>query len=75
MLFRSVGNEAADTGDFQVGIRVAVALGRPTVTGIKGLEVRDGVAVARREAIGGGWESYELPLPAVRRSSDRDGVV
>src|SRR5260221_3902718 len=32
-----VGNEAADTGDFQVGVRIAVALGRPIVNGIKGL--------------------------------------
>jgi electron transfer flavoprotein beta subunit len=60
-----LGNEAADTGDFQVGIRVAVALGRPVVNGIKGLSFRDRVAVARREAPGGGWELYELPLPAV----------
>jgi len=59
------GNEAADTGDFQVGVRVAVALGRPIVNGIKGLSFRDGAAVARREAPGGGWETYELPLPAV----------
>jgi electron transfer flavoprotein beta subunit len=59
------GNEAADTGDFQVGVRVAVALGRPIINGIKGLSFRDGVAVARREAPGGGWESYELPLPAI----------
>ncbi len=59
------GNEAADTGDFQVGIRVAVALDRPVVTGIKSLAVRDGVAHARREATGGGWETYEVPLPAV----------
>jgi len=66
------GNEAADTGDFQVGIRVAVALGRPVVNGIKGLAFRgagDGVGaggvVARREAPAGGWETYELPLPAV----------
>jgi len=59
------GNEAADTGDFQVGVRVAVALGRPIVNGIKGLSFRDGVAVARREAPSGGWETYELPLPAV----------
>jgi electron transfer flavoprotein beta subunit len=59
------GNEAADTGDFQVGIRVAVALGRPIVNGVKGLELRDGAAVARREAPGGGWETYELRLPAV----------
>ena len=59
------GNEAADTGDFQVGVRVAVALGRPIVNGIKGLAFRDGLAVARREAPTGGWETYELPLPAV----------
>ena len=59
------GNEAADTGDFQVGIRVAVALGRPVVTGIKGLTVRGGAVTARREAPTGGWETYEVPLPAV----------
>jgi electron transfer flavoprotein beta subunit len=59
------GNEAADTGDFQVGIRVAVALDRPIVTGIKGLSVRDGVVAARREAPTGGWETYEIPTPAV----------
>ena len=59
------GNEAADTGDFQVGIRVAVALDRPIVTGIKGLAVRDGVVAARREAPTGGWETYEIPMPAV----------
>jgi electron transfer flavoprotein beta subunit len=59
------GNEAADTGDFQVAIRVAVALDRPVVTGIKSLALRDGAAFARREATGGGWETYEVPLPAV----------
>ena len=59
------GNEAADTGDFQVGIRVATALGRPAVSGIKAIEAADGRVVARREASGGGWEVFELPLPAV----------
>lgn len=59
------GNESADSGGFQVGIRVAVALGRPVVNGIKSLAFRDGVAIAKREAPGGGWETYELPLPAV----------
>ena len=59
------GNESADSGGFQVGIRVAVALGRPVINGIKSLTLRDGVAIAKREAPGGGWESYELPLPAV----------
>ena len=59
------GNEAADTGDFQVAIRVAVALDRPVITGIKSLTTHDGAVSARREAIGGGWETYEIPLPAV----------
>ncbi len=58
------GNESADTGGYQVGVRVAYALGLPCVTGIKRLELRDGVAVAGREA-GGGWEIFEVPMPAV----------
>jgi electron transfer flavoprotein beta subunit len=60
-----LGNEAADTGDYQVGVRVAEALDRPVVTGAKALEVRDDAIVARREAAGGGWEVYEIPRPAV----------
>ena len=61
------GNEAADTGDFQVGVRVAVALGRPIINGIKEIWFRDDrrAVFARREAPSGGWETYELPLPAV----------
>jgi electron transfer flavoprotein beta subunit len=58
------GNEAADTGDFQVGIRVATALGRPVVSGIKAIDAGDDKVVARREAEGG-WEVFALPLPAV----------
>jgi electron transfer flavoprotein beta subunit len=58
------GNEAADSGDYQVGVRVAQALGLPCVTGIKGIVIEDGRLTARREA-GGGWEIFELPLPAV----------
>jgi electron transfer flavoprotein beta subunit len=34
-----LGNEAADTGDYQVGIRVAHELGWPVATGIKNLSV------------------------------------
>lgn len=60
-----LGNEAADTGDYQVGVRVAVALDRPIISGAKGLEVRDDAIVARREASGGGLEVYEVPRPAV----------
>jgi electron transfer flavoprotein beta subunit len=58
------GNEAADTGDYQVGVRVAHALGLPCLTGIKGIVVEETRLTARREA-GGGWEIFELPLPAV----------
>ena len=67
-----LGNEAADTGDYQVGVRVAVALDRPVVSGVKGLEVRDDAIVARREAEAGGWEVYEIPRPAV--ISVREGI-
>jgi electron transfer flavoprotein beta subunit len=58
------GNESADSGGYQVGIRVAAALNLPVVTGIKELEIRDGFAVAKRDG-GDGWEVYEAPLPAV----------
>src|SRR5580704_12240326 len=56
------GNEAADTGGFQVGIRVAHALGRPCVSGIKSLARTDGGLRASRE-YRGARESYDLPLP------------
>ena len=67
-----LGNEAADTGDYQVGVRVAVALDRPVISGVKGLEIRDDAFVARREATAGGWEVYEIPRPAV--VSVREGI-
>ncbi len=58
------GNESADSGGYQVGVRVAHALDLPCVTGIKELQIEDGVAIARREGPGG-WELFELDLPAV----------
>ena len=58
------GNDAADTGGSQVGIRVAHALDMPCVTGIKALEIADGIGEARREA-SGGWEVFKVSLPAV----------
>jgi electron transfer flavoprotein beta subunit len=58
------GNESADSGNFQVGVRVAHALGRPMVNGIKGIEVNDGSLRARREA-DAGVEVYSVPMPAV----------
>ena len=58
------GNESADSGNFQVGIRVAHALGRPVVTGLKGLSVEDGRARCEQE-VPGGRDAYLVPLPAV----------
>ena len=58
------GNESADSGGFQVGIRVARSLGRPMVTGIKGIDTGESSISARRETPSG-WEVYRLPLPAV----------
>jgi electron transfer flavoprotein beta subunit len=59
-----LGNDAADTGDFQVGVRLAYALGRPVLTGISTCEV-DGERVVARGEGPGGTEIFELPLPAV----------
>ena len=58
------GNESADSGNYQVGIRVAHALGRPVVTGLKGLSVEDGRARCEQE-VAGGRDVYLVPLPAV----------
>lgn len=58
------GNEAADTGDFQVGVRVAYALGLPCVTGIKEISVNGNQVTAKRQ-VSGGWEIFDAPLPAV----------
>jgi electron transfer flavoprotein beta subunit len=58
------GNEAADTGGYQVGVRVAHALGLPCVTGIKRFELAGDVVRAGRDR-GGGQEVFEVGLPAV----------
>jgi electron transfer flavoprotein beta subunit len=58
------GNESADAGGFQVGIRVARRLGRPMVNGIKGLGVEGEQIVARRP-VDAGSELYRLPMPCV----------
>jgi electron transfer flavoprotein beta subunit len=57
------GNESADSGGFQVGVRVARMLGLPIVNGIKGIAIADGVLTARREG-DAGFEVYRMPLPA-----------
>jgi electron transfer flavoprotein beta subunit len=61
-----LGNEAADTADYQVGIRLAHLLGWPVATGIKALTVDDaGTTVAARREYRGAGETYTLPLPCV----------
>ncbi|MBV9920885.1 MAG: electron transfer flavoprotein beta subunit/FixA family protein [Pseudonocardia sp.] len=59
-----LGNDAADTGDFQVGIRLAYELGRPVVNGARTVEVTGGIATAHGDGIDG-VETFEVPLPAV----------
>ena len=59
------GNESADAGGFQVGIRVARALARPCVTGLKGVKVEGVAAVRCEQDAGGGRDVYVVPLPAV----------
>lgn len=60
------GNESADSGGFQVGVRVAHRLGRPMVNAIKSIsfDPAAGTFRAGRE-IDGGLEVYEVPAPAV----------
>jgi electron transfer flavoprotein beta subunit len=59
-----LGNDAADSGDFQVGIRLSYLLGRPVVAGASVVEVKDGTAVVTAEGALGS-DTYELPVPAV----------
>lgn len=59
-----VGNESADAANHQVGIRVAHALGRGVVAGVKHLELTGDRAVVQRP-MDDGIEVYELDLPAV----------
>jgi electron transfer flavoprotein beta subunit len=59
-----LGNDAADSGDFQVGIRLAYELRRPVVNGAKVVSVADGEVTARVEGPDG-VETYKVPLPAV----------
>ncbi|MFN2354114.1 MAG: electron transfer flavoprotein beta subunit/FixA family protein [Desulfopila sp.] len=58
------GNESADSGGCQVGIRVANALDMPVVAGVKKLEI-DGEAAAAWREVDDGWEVFALPMPAV----------
>ncbi len=59
-----LGNDAADTGDFQVGVRLAYRLGRPVLTGISTCAVQD-VTLHAEGAGPDGTEVFEVALPAV----------
>jgi len=59
-----LGNDAADSGDFQVGIRLAHELSRPVVTGIMTASVEDDRAVLHSDGPDG-RETYAVPMPAV----------
>ena len=58
------GNESADSGGYQIGIRVAYALGRPVATGLKGVSL-NGTSVRCEQEVPRGRDVYVLPLPAV----------
>jgi electron transfer flavoprotein beta subunit len=58
------GNESADSGGFQVGIRVAQALARPCVTGLKKVTL-DVPSVRCEQEVEGGRDVYLVPMPAV----------
>jgi electron transfer flavoprotein beta subunit len=63
-----LGNDAADSGDFQVGIRLAYELGRPVVNGATTVSIEDGPDGRVAIAVGKGpegQETYRVPLPAV----------
>jgi electron transfer flavoprotein beta subunit len=59
-----LGNESADSGGYQVGLRVARALGRLCVTGLKGVNVV-GASVRCEQEAEGGRDVYVVPMPAV----------
>jgi electron transfer flavoprotein beta subunit len=59
------GNESADSGGFQVAVRVARSLGRPVVNGIKGIEIVDDTSVRARREADAGVEVYSVAMPAV----------
>jgi electron transfer flavoprotein beta subunit len=58
------GNESADAGGYQIGIRVARALELPVVTGLKKIEVLEGRVRCERD-VGGARDVYETPLPGL----------
>jgi electron transfer flavoprotein beta subunit len=58
------GSESADSGNAQVGVRVAHGLDRPIICGLKELTISD-QRITGKKAIDNGMEIYETNLPAV----------
>lgn len=59
-----LGNDAADTGDFQVGIDLAYKLARPVVVGVQAVEIAHDKARMRVDTAAG-TEVYDVALPVV----------
>ena len=59
-----LGNEAGDSADYQVAVRLGRALRRPVVTAVKGMSLAGG-AVHCEQEVDGGRDVYELSLPAI----------
>lgn len=59
-----LGNDAGDTGDFQVGVRLGYQLDRPVVAGIQKATVDGGAASLVGEGPEG-TETYSVALPAI----------
>ena len=59
------GDDAADTGDFQVGIRLAYDLEYPVLTNIQTISASGGDAIEARGIGPAGTEIFSLDLPAV----------
>jgi electron transfer flavoprotein beta subunit len=59
-----LGNDAADSGDFQVGIRLSYELGRPVVNGVSTVVIEGGLVVTEGEGPDG-HETCRVPVPAV----------
>src|ERR1700751_1673199 len=61
-----LGNEAADTGDYQVGVRLAHELGWPVATGVKSLTASADGLVACRPGWAGRWPPGSGPFRGPR---------
>ena len=68
-----LGNDAADSGDFQVGIRLAYELGRPVVNGATTVTVEDGPTVGGVARGQGPGRAGDLPGPAAGGGHDPRG--